>query len=204
MPPQPRPKPTDAERQQQVLDALRQVGGTLNRSDLRVALRGQLGSDELTRVTDALSRRRAIKIVRVSREVHIANRRTHWINTTLYRLAESAKDPLPFATRPPRPEPRKPRSRRTPDFSTEELADRVADALKALGGRAQRDQLRTKVRPVLKTPTFNAVIAELVRQDRISIEKVTLAWVSPRGQPLPFHATIYALKGRRKRKAPAP
>lgn len=89
---------------------------------------------------------------------------------------------------------------RAPEATSAELEARVIEALRAAGGSAQRNSLRTAIRPVMSTAEFDRTIEALAAAGKIRAEQVTSYWRSHHNQDLPHRATVYRLAppGRRK------
>jgi hypothetical protein len=178
--------------EERILAALRDAGGTLTRSGVREAIRVPIPATDLDQVTDQLVERGAIVVQHMERPEVGRRSAAHWGKVTVYRLAEVAETPLPFAARPSAlPRPVKPRSRRE---TVAGRARRILEALQAAGGKAPRDQLRNAMRPrVVSTPDFNEAIALLVREGKLTEAKGTTSWRSPRGTNIQMHRTVYTL-----------
>lgn len=199
MPPSPRPKPTGTELEERILVALRAAGGTITRNKLRAAVDSRLSAAELDAATRTLARRVALVIEPIVGEKPAARGGTQWRPMIVYRLPEAVDKSLGFATRPIKAFP--PRRQPAPTATLEVLTERVVAALQQAGGRSQRAALRNLIRPTIKTSEFDAAVDELIRIGTIKAEKVTLAWHSPTGKDIPYHAVIYSLAGKRARAA---
>jgi hypothetical protein len=80
-----------------------------------------------------------------------------------------------------------------------ELERSILEALQEAGGSAQRTNLRNVLRPVVRTVDFDQAIEGLVSRGRIRVDRPTLYWRSPRGNDVPYRATVYSLASGRDR-----
>jgi hypothetical protein len=89
---------------------------------------------------------------------------------------------------------------RAPEPTSAELEARVLDALRAAGGSAQRNSLRSVIRPVMSTADFDRTVEALAASGKLRAEQVTSYWRSHHNQDLPHRAIVYSLAppGRRK------
>lgn len=164
-----RPKPTPAQLESRILDALRAAGGSSQRNNLRSAIRPVITTEDFDRSVSELIARGELEAEMVTLTWRSHRGMDLPYHVIVYALVKERRRRAAPTIKPGSDRGSRPRQE-TRSFA--EIEVKVLAALREAGGSKGRSALRTGISPRLPLATFDAAIANLVDRRLIKAKEI--------------------------------